>query len=200
MAKGKLYLIIKSTIDIILAFCFSVIFIIPFIIIIVLIKLTSRGPVIHWSKRVGINNKIFLMAKFRTMKVETPVIELNSLITPDKYYICFGKLMRKSGIDELPQIYNIFRGEMSFVGPRPLLYNHHDYIFLRNKEGIDSLKPGLTGLAVIKGRNNLTTEEKVCYDKQYFFNRSILLDFKIIFLTSLFMIKEILNGVNINKE
>lgn len=200
MIKDKFYSKFKRIFDIILVFCFIVIFIIPFLITVILIKLTSKGPVIHWSKRVGKNNSMFSMAKFRTMKTDTPVMELNSLSTPENYYICFGKFLRKSGIDELPQIYNILKGDMSFVGPRPLLYNHHDYILLRKKEGLESLNPGLTGLAVIKGRNKLTTEEKVNYDKYYFQNRSLITDIMILTITPFIIVREIFNGVKIYRQ
>jgi len=196
MTNKKFYTKINRIFDVILAFCFSVIFCVPILITSILIKLTSKGPLIHWSKRVGKNGKTFLMAKFRTMKTDTPVVEINSLNAPEKYYIRFGKFFRKSGIDELPQIYNIFKGDMSFVGPRPLLYNHNDYIQLRKKEGLESLNPGLTGLAVIKGRNKLTTEEKVKFDKYYLLNRGLVLDIVIVIKTPIYILREIFNCVN----
>jgi len=160
------------------------------IIIGILIKLTSKGPAIQWAKRVGKNNTVFMMAKFRTMREDTPVQDINTLRNPESYFVPLGSFLRKTGIDELPQIYNVLKGNMSFVGPRPVLYNHLDVIELRNKKGVHKAMPGLTGLAQIRGENHVSAINRVRYDEFYVKNKSLFLDMKIILITSLHPFKK----------
>ena len=173
---------------------FIIILFIPIIpVIIFLIKITSKGPVLFLSKRVGAKNKIFLMPKFRTMYLGTPDVSTDKLISPSNHITFIGKLLRFTSLDELPQFYSIIIGDMSVVGPRPALFNQYDLISLRTKYGIHSLKPGLTGLAQISGRDNLTIKEKVRFDRTYLENNNMLHDLKIIFLTliKIFNVKNI---------
>lgn len=181
---------IKRLFDIILASLGLVFFSVLMIIIGITIKLTSSGPIIHWSKRIGINNTFFMMAKFRTMRINTPVKDIKTFDKPEIYYTSTGNFLRKYSLDELPQLLNIIKGDMSFVGPRPVLNNHLDIITLRNEKGVNNIKPGLTGLAQIKGRSQLSVTEKVKYDEYYMLNMSLPLDMKIIFMTNYYLIKE----------
>ncbi|MBI4676093.1 MAG: sugar transferase [Elusimicrobia bacterium] len=149
-----------------------------------LIKLTSRGPVLYWSDRVGKDNKLFRMPKFRTMRLDVPEVATHLLATPDRYLTPIGHLLRVTSFDELPQLYNIIQGEMSFVGPRPALHNQDDLVALRTSKGIQVLAPGLTGWAQINGRDALSIPDKVRHDEYYLEHRSFWLDVKIIFLTA----------------
>ena len=153
------------------------------VVISFLIKSTSSGPIFYISDRIGINNKVFRMPKFRTMAVDTPELATHLMDKPDEFLIKPGKFLRKSSLDEIPQLFSIVRGDMSFVGPRPALHNQYDLIDLRSSKGIHTLKPGLTGLAQINGRDELSIESKVDFDEEYFKNRSFTLDLKILFLT-----------------
>lgn len=155
----------------------------PFVIVALLVKLTSQGPAIYWSERVGINNTIFRMPKFRTMLIDTPAVATHLLTNPDRYLTPIGKFLRKSSLDELPQLYNIIKGDMSFVGPRPALFNQEDLIALRTGKGIHTLMPGLTGWAQINGRDELPIPVKVSFDEYYLKNRSFHMDIKILLLT-----------------
>jgi len=148
-----------------------------------LIKLTSKGPALYWSDRVGVGNGIFKMPKFRTMRIDTPPVATHLLQNPDAYLTPIGPFLRKSSLDELPQLWSVLRGDMSFVGPRPALYNQDDLIELRTKKGIHGLVPGITGWAQINGRDDLPIPIKVGYDEYYLKNRSFLFDIKILFLT-----------------
>jgi len=157
----------------------------PMLAIAVAIKLTSTGPVLYWSDRVGRNNRIFRMPKFRTMRTDTPAVATHLLGDPDRYVTSIGKLLRKTSLDELPQLISIIKGDMSFVGPRPALFNQDDLIELRTSKGIHRLMPGLTGWAQINGRDELPIPVKVEFDQYYLLNRSMLLDLKIIGRTAL---------------
>ncbi len=179
----------KRILDIIIGVISLTVFILPMIIIGVFIKLTSKGHSIHWSKRVGKNNVLFMMAKFRTMRANTPIQDINTLSNSESYFVPFGSLLRKTGIDEIPQIYNVLKGDMSFVGPRPVLYNHSDVIELRDKKGINKILPGLTGLAQVKGENHVSAVNRVRYDEFYMKNLTLFLDLKIIILTVLHLFK-----------
>jgi O-antigen biosynthesis protein WbqP len=154
-----------------------------FIAISFLIKITSSGPILFWSKRVGKNNDIFLMPKFRSMKVNSPVVPTHLIFDAQRYLTPVGAFLRKFSLDELPQLWSILRGDMSFVGPRPALYNQDDLIALRNKYGVQILLPGLTGWAQINGRDMLTVADKVEYEVEYLRRRSFWFDLKIIYLT-----------------
>jgi len=160
-----------------------VLLLIPMVILSILIKLTSKGPVLYWSQRVGRNNSIFRMPKFRSMRTDTPPVATHLLANPDKYITPVGKWIRKTSLDELPQIFSVLIGDMSFVGPRPALFNQDDLVALRTSKGIQNLVPGITGWAQINGRDELPIPIKVDYDLYYLQNRSFIFDLKILFLT-----------------
>lgn len=164
----------------------SLIFFLPLIFFIALvIKLTSKGPIIYWSERVGKDNKHFKMAKFRTMNVGTPAVATHLLSDSARHLTLVGPILRRLSLDELPQLWNILIGDMSFVGPRPALFNQYDLIDLRNKNGVDKLLPGLTGWAQINGRDELSTIAKVEFDIYYLKNQSFFFDLQILKLTFL---------------
>ena len=148
-----------------------------------LVRLTSTGPAIYWSDRVGQNNCIFRMPKFRTMRIDTPAVATHLLADPQKAFTPIGSFLRLSSLDELPQLWSILKGDMSFVGPRPALFNQYDLIALRTQHGVDALVPGLTGWAQVNGRDELSIPEKVQFDVQYLQNRSFWMDMKILYLT-----------------
>jgi O-antigen biosynthesis protein WbqP len=154
------------------------------------IKLTSKGPVLYWSDRIGIDNRVFKMPKFRTMRIDTPAVATHLLNDPDLYITLVGSLLRKFSLDELPQLFSIISGEMSFVGPRPALFNQSDLIEMRTKKNIHTLIPGVTGWAQINGRDELTIPVKVEFDAYYLKNRSLFLDAKIVFMTMLKVLKK----------
>ena len=153
------------------------------------IRLTSKGQILYWSDRVGKNNRIFEMPKFRTMHINTPVMATHKMTNPNEFLTPIGGFLRRNSLDELPQLFSIFMGDMSFVGPRPALFNQDDLIALRTEYGVDSLMPGLTGWAQINGRDDLSIPEKVQLDVEYFQQRSFWFDLKILWLTSLKVIK-----------
>lgn len=166
-----------------LSFVLLVIFALPLLLIALLVKLTSTGPVLYWSNRVGRNNVIFEMPKLRTMRTDTPALATHLLSDPDRYLTPIGKFLRKSSLDELPQLLSIVKGDMSFVGPRPALFNQDDLIDLRTRQGVHLLSPGLTGWAQVNGRDELPIPVKVEFDAYYVRNRSFLLDLRILFMT-----------------
>jgi O-antigen biosynthesis protein WbqP len=161
----------------------AILFAPPLLFVTIAILLTSPGPILYWSDRVGQNNIIFQMPKFRSMKVDAPIVATHLLKDPDQWLTPIGSFLRKSSLDELPQLWNILKGEMSFVGPRPALFNQDDLISLRTKNGVHELIPGLTGWAQIKGRDELPISQKVALDTEYLNFQSFMLDIKIIFLT-----------------
>ncbi len=173
----------KRTFDIVFSIVSLLIISLPVVLIATAIRLTSEGPVIYWSDRVGENNRIFRMPKFRTMRVDTPAVATHLITTPEVYITSVGNLLRRTSLDELPQIWSILRGDMSVVGPRPALYNQNDLIEQRTKAGIDKLVPGLTGWAQVNGRDELAIPEKVSLDLEYMKRRSILFDLRIILMT-----------------
>ena len=148
------------------------------------VRLTSKGPAIHWSKRIGQNNAIFLMPKFRSMKIDTPQVATHLMTNPDDYLTPIGSFLRKTSLDELPQLWSILTGEMSFVGPRPALFNQDDLVALRTENGIEKLRPGLTGWAQINGRDELAIPEKVRLEVEYKNRQSFWFDLKIMWLTA----------------
>lgn len=158
---------------------------VPLLLVYLLVILSSKGGALYWSDRVGKDNKIFKMPKFRTMLLNTPELATHLLKDPDSYLTVAGKFLRKTSLDELPQLYSILTGEMSFVGPRPALFNQKDLISLRTKSGIDGLTPGLTGWAQVNGRDEISIEEKVKLDTEYLNRKSFYFDLKIIALTFL---------------
>jgi O-antigen biosynthesis protein WbqP len=175
----------KRIFDIILSLVSLFLLFIPMVFIAIAIKLTSRGPIMHWSSRIGKNNKLFLMPKFRTMYVGAPDLPTHLLEKPDKYVTGIGSFLRKTSLDELPQLLSIVKGDMSIVGPRPALFNQDDLIELRTRKGVHKLTPGLTGWAQINGRDELPIPVKVDFDFYYLVNQSFLLDLKIIIQTAL---------------
>jgi O-antigen biosynthesis protein WbqP len=181
---------LKRFLDIFLSTILIIILLLPFLILIVLIKIDSNGPVFHFSKRVGLNSNVFLMPKFRTMKEFTPQLETNKLNNAESYLTRAGKFLRKYSIDELPQLFLVLTGTMTLVGPRPALYNQYELIEKRKNLGVDKIKPGLTGLAQINGRNLLELDTKIFYDFEYLKKRTFFFDIKIIFKTISVVIKK----------
>lgn len=179
----------KRLFDLILAVCAVVVLLLPIILVALLVKLTSSGPVLYWSYRVGKNNETFKMPKFRTMKTDTPVVATHLLANPSIYLSPIGSFLRKASLDELPQLWSILKGDMSFVGPRPALFNQNDLIEYRTQKGIHKLTPGLTGWAQINGRDELPIPVKVEFDNYYLLNQSFFLDIKIIIHTALSVIR-----------
>lgn len=173
----------KRAVDILLATAASVVLAVPILFVALMVRMSSKGPVLYWSDRVGRRNHIFRMPKFRTMRVDTPIVATHMLQDPATWLTPVGGLLRRTSLDELPQLWSIISGAMSFVGPRPALFNQDDLIALRTTEGIDELVPGLTGWAQVNGRDELTIPEKVRLDAEYLQRRSLALDAKIIVLT-----------------
>lgn len=174
---------LKRCFDLILAQIALVIFAIPLLAIALLVLLTSRGPILYWSDRVGKNNTIFKMPKFRSMRVRTPIMATHLLDKPDHYLTPIGTFLRTTSLDELPQLWSIFKGDMSFVGPRPALFNQDDLIDLRTQCGVHKLIPGITGWAQVNGRDELPIPEKVKLDLEYLRCQSFSFDLRILWLT-----------------
>lgn len=175
----------KRVFDLVLSFLLMLVFSLPMLVTALLVKLTSSGPILYWSDRVGRNNTIFRMPKFRTMRTDTPAVATHLLNDPDRWLTPIGKFLRKTSLDELPQLYSILKGDMSFVGPRPALFNQDDLVALRTETGVHRLTPGLTGWAQINGRDELPIPVKVEYDAYYLQNRSLFFDLKIMILTAI---------------
>ena len=175
----------KRLFDLVMAVFTAVVLLIPILLVAALVRFTSRGPILYWSDRVGRNNKIFQMPKFRSMRIGTPAVATHLLNNPDLYLTPVGGFLRKSSLDELPQLWSILRGEMSFVGPRPALFNQDDLMDLRTRAGVHNLTPGLTGWAQINGRDELPIPQKVALDIEYLHRQSLIFDMKIIFKTAL---------------
>lgn len=173
----------KRFFDLSISMIVALLFFFPFFLIALLVRATSPGPVLYWSNRIGIDNKIFTMPKFRTMRVGTPALATHLLTDPVEYLTPIGGFLRKTSLDELPQLWSILKGDMSFVGPRPALFNQDDLILLRTEKGVHKLVPGLTGWAQINGRDELSIPSKVALDFEYLQQRSFLFDLKIIWLT-----------------
>lgn len=183
-------MILKRLFDITLVLVTTILLVIPFILVAILVRLTSKGPILYWSQRVGKNNTLFLMPKFRSMWIDTPVLATHLLHNPEKLLTPIGSFLRKSSLDELPQLWNIFKGEMSFVGPRPALFNQDDLIAHRTANGVHLLTPGLTGWAQINGRDELPIPKKVALDVEYMHHQSFWFDIKIILLTFLKVLRK----------
>lgn len=178
-------LIIKRTFDLLISTVLLSILSFPMVIISVMVLFSSKGPVFFWSDRVGKNNKIFKMPKFRTMLTNSPLVATHLFDNSDKFLSPVGGFLRKFSLDELPQLFSILKGDMSFVGPRPALYNQYDLIEMRTSKGIDKISPGLTGWAQINGRDNISLKEKVELDSYYLERMSFIFDLKIFILTIL---------------
>lgn len=173
----------KRIFDLLLAVLVGTALLLPVLLIALLVRLTSKGPVLYWSARVGRDNVIFQMPKFRSMQTGTPALATHLLSDPLSYLTPTGSFLRQSSLDELPQLWSIIKGDMSFVGPRPALFNQHDLIQLRTQQGVHKLLPGLTGWAQVNGRDELPIAQKVALDVVYLRQRSFWLDLKIIGLT-----------------
>lgn len=173
----------KRLFDLVLALCAAVILLVPVVMVAVAVRLTSRGPALYWSDRVGQGNKIFKMPKFRSMQVGTPAVATHLLADPKAYLTPIGSFLRKSSLDELPQLWSIWAGDMSFVGPRPALFNQDDLIALRTRHGVHELAPGLTGWAQVNGRDELHIHQKVNFDVEYMKHQSLWFDICILWLT-----------------
>jgi O-antigen biosynthesis protein WbqP len=174
----------KRCFDVVLVFFASMVFAIPIILVALAVRLSSKGPVLYWSDRVGRNNTLFKMPKFRSMHIDTPAVATHLLSHPDAYLTPIGSFLRKTSLDELPQLWSIIKGDMSFVGPRPALFNQHDLIEMRTSVGIHHLKPGLTGWAQVNGRDELPIPQKIVLDSEYFYRQSMIFDIRILFLTA----------------
>ena len=173
----------KRLFDLCLALIAALTLALPFAIVWLMVRVTSKGPALYWSDRVGRHNIIFKMPKFRSMRVDTPAVATHLLNNPQQFLTPIGSFLRKSSLDELPQLLSIIKGDMSFVGPRPALFNQDDLIALRTQYGVDALVPGLTGWAQINGRDELPIPDKVNLDVVYMQRQSLWFDVKIIVLT-----------------
>ena len=174
---------VKRLFDIALGLALTGILALPMIIIAILVKASSPGPIIFWSSRVGIDNCLFRMPKFRSMRIDAPNVATHLLENPDRFVTPIGRFLRKTSLDELPQLFSVIKGDMSFVGPRPALFNQDDLIALRTQKGIHRLIPGITGWAQVNGRDDLPIPQKVAYDAVYAANRSLVFDARTILRT-----------------
>ena len=173
----------KRLFDLIAGVCVGLVFFLPLMLVALAVRLTSKGPALYWSDRVGRNNKIFKMPKFRSMHIGTPAVATHLLSNPDAYLTSVGSFLRKSSLDELPQLWSILVGDMSFVGPRPALFNQQDLIELRTQKSVHLLVPGLTGWAQVNGRDEIPIPQKVAFDAEYLVRQSFWFDIKILWLT-----------------
>ena len=173
----------KRFVDLLLALGATLVLLLPILLVALAVKLSSPGPVLYWSDRVGRHNRIFRMPKFRSMRTGTPAVATHLLDNPGAYLTPIGSFLRRSSLDELPQLWSILVGDMSFVGPRPALFNQDDLIALRTAQGVHELVPGLTGWAQINGRDELPIPEKVRLDAEYLQRRSLGFDLRILWLT-----------------
>jgi O-antigen biosynthesis protein WbqP len=178
-------MMMKRLFDLILGVCATLVLLLPMALVALVVRLTSTGPVLYCSDRIGRNNMVFKMPKFRTMKVGTPALATHLLSKPDRYLTPIGSFLRKTSLDELPQLWSILKGDMSFVGPRPALFNQDDLITLRTERGVHEIVPGLTGWAQVNGRDELPIPEKVKLDVEYLEHQSFLFDLKILWMTCL---------------
>jgi O-antigen biosynthesis protein WbqP len=176
---------VKRLFDLVLGVFAAIVLLVPIAVVAVLVRLTSPGPALYWSDRVGRHNKIFKMPKFRSMRVGTPAVATHLLADPKSVLTPIGSFIRKSSLDELPQLWSILVGDMSFVGPRPALFNQQDLIELRTQKGVHTLVPGLTGWAQVNGRDELPIPKKVALDAEYLQRRGFWFDIKILWLTFL---------------
>ena len=175
----------KRLFDLALALVAAVFLVPPIAVVAIAVRLTSPGPALYWSERVGRHNRIFKMPKFRSMRFDTPAVATHLLHNPEQWLTPIGPFLRQSSLDELPQLWSILKGDMSFVGPRPALFNQHDLIALRTEKGIHELRPGLTGWAQVNGRDELPIPQKVQLDLEYLQRQSFLFDLKILWITAL---------------
>jgi O-antigen biosynthesis protein WbqP len=174
----------KRVFDLLLAMSLAILLSPLFLIVAFLVKISSKGPILYWSDRVGRDNRIFRMPKFRSMRVGTPQLATHLLASPSAFLTPVGAFLRKTSLDELPQLWSILSGDLSFVGPRPALYNQEDLIHLRTQYGVHLLMPGLTGWAQVNGRDELSIPAKVKFDHEYLERRGLAFDCKILLLTT----------------
>jgi len=179
----------KRIFDLLLGFVILILLVAPMLLTAIAIRFSSKGPALYLSDRVGKNNKIFRMPKFRSMLVDTPAVASHLLDNPDTYLSPIGGFLRRSSLDELPQLFSVLKGDMSFVGPRPALFNQDDLIALRAEKGVDKLPPGITGWAQVNGRDELLIPDKVALDVEYLNRQSFWFDMKILWMTLLRVIK-----------
>ncbi|AXE61733.1 sugar transferase [Candidatus Thioglobus sp. NP1] len=175
----------KRLFDLLLGVAILMLLLVLILLIAIAIRLTSKGPALYWSDRVGSNNKIFKMPKFRSMLIGTPAVATHLLDNPDAYLSPIGDFLRRSSLDELPQLFSVLKGDMSFVGPRPALFNQDDLIAIRTEKGVDKLLPGITGWAQVNGRDELSIPNKVALDAEYLNRQSFWFDMKILWMTFL---------------
>jgi O-antigen biosynthesis protein WbqP len=179
----------NRTVNILLAILLLIFFLLPIIVVALLVYVSSNGPILYWSDRVGKNNLIFSMPKYRTMRTDTPEVATHILDNPNSFLTPVGKWLRGTSLDELPQIWSVIIGDMSFCGPRPALFNQNDLIALRTEKGVDKLLPGITGWAQVNGRDELSIPDKVALDVEYLNCQSFWFDIKILWMTFLKVIK-----------
>jgi O-antigen biosynthesis protein WbqP len=175
--------VIKRAFDLLGALFGGIVLLLPLLLVALAVKVTSRGSVLYWSERVGADNRNFMMPKFRSMRVGTPALATHLLSDPDRYLTPIGSFLRRSSLDELPQLWSVLTGRMSLVGPRPALFNQHDLITLRNGCGVQRLRPGVTGWAQVNGRDELPIPQKVALDAEYLRRRSLWFDLRILWMT-----------------
>jgi O-antigen biosynthesis protein WbqP len=180
---------VPRAVDFLLALAALVIFAIPMAIVVIAVRVTSPGPALYWSDRVGRHNRLFSMPKFRSMRTDTPALPTHLLTDGAAYLTPIGGFLRRSSLDELPQLLSILRGDMAIVGPRPGLFNQDDLVTLRMKAGVDALRPGLTGWAQVNGRDDLTIPDKVALDADYLRRRTLIFDLWIIWMTVLKVVR-----------
>ena len=179
----------KRLFDLVIGVILLVLLAMPMLLVATAVRLTSKGPVLYWSDRVGKDNAIFKMPKFRSMQVDTPVIPTHLMKDPDAFLSPIGSFLRRSSLDEFPQLFSILKGDMSFVGPRPALFNQDDLITLRRENGVDRLMPGLTGRAQVNGRDQLPIQQKVLLDIEYLHQQSFWFDLRVLLMTFLKVIR-----------
>ena len=173
----------KRIFDILVGLLALAVLLLPIVIIALAVRITSAGPVLYWSDRIGLGGQIIKMPKFRSMRVDAPVVATHLMTDPDAFLTPIGGFIRRSSLDELPQLLSVLKGDMSFVGPRPALFNQDDLIALRLEQGVDRLIPGITGWAQVNGRDELPIPEKVALDVEYLHRRSFWFDLKILWMT-----------------
>ena len=179
----------KRIFDLLLSVVILVLLAAPMLLIVIAVRLSSKGSALYWSDRVGKNNKIFKMPKFRSMRIDTPAVATHLLDNPGAYLSPIGGFLRRTSLDELPQLFSVLKGDMSFVGPRPALFNQDDLIALRTERGVDKLLPGITGWAQVNGRDELSILDKVALDVEYLNHQSFWFDVKILWMTFLKVMK-----------
>jgi len=175
----------KRLFDLAMVLVAAVLLVLPIVFVALAVRLTSPGPALYWSDRVGRHNRIFRMPKFRSMRIDTPAVATHLLQNPDQWLTPIGSFLRKSSLDELPQLWSILKGDMSFVGPRPALFNQDDLVAFRTEKGVHELVPGLTGWAQVNGRDELPIPQKVALDAEYLQRQSLWFDLKILWMTAL---------------